>query len=134
MQRSVVGCMILCAGGECDQGSVSAVAGPAPGPGSTLGEREITHPASKRDCQENIRTLASSGLGREMCLTDTENTFAPRRHFSELKDSSATPYFSSRESLGDTNLKNNAQDELFVETFLSIEKNGKYEPDFVKMR
>lgn len=68
-----------------------------------------------------------------MCLTDTENTFAPRRHFSELKDSSAPPYFSSRESLGDSNLKNNAHDELFVETFLSIEKNGKYEPDFMKM-
>ena len=69
-----------------------------------------------------------------MCLTDTENTFAPRRHFLELKDSSAPRTF-HRESLLETRiLKNNAHDELFVETFLSIEKNGKYEPDFVKMR
>ena len=61
-----------------------------------------------------------------MCLTDTENTFAPRRHFSELKDSSVPPYFSSRESLGHTNLKSNAtHDELFVEAFTTIEKNEK---------
>ena len=53
-----------------------------------------------------------------MCLTDTENTFAPRRHFSELKDSSVL--FIG--SLGDTNLNDNARDELYVETFSSLEK------------
>ena len=57
-----------------------------------------------------------------MCLTDTENTFAPRRHFSELKDSSVL--FIG--SLGDTNLKSNAtHDELFVEAFTTIENNEK---------
>ena len=64
-----------------------------------------------------------------MCLTDTENTFAPRRHFSELKDSSVLFI----KSLGDTNLNNNARDEPFVEIFSSLEKNGKYEPDCAKM-
>ena len=121
--------MILCAWAECDQGSVSAVAEPAPGP-----EREITQPRPSE---------SQSGKYQNTCELRARERNVSHRHREHICPSETllrtkrllrTPYFSSRESLGDTNLKNNAHDELFVETFLSIEKNGKYEPDFVKMR